>query len=138
MARPRFRRPRRLTALALAGSLLGGCSEVPLSQEPVAGAPLSLWLAGTGVASYVVLQRGLFDTIYSLVTGKDCSLLNIERAGEYCRSEPVAQPIAFCTRSLGDVDCWTVANPYGPQRAVTDTPSPPVARRPVRWNLSPF
>jgi hypothetical protein len=138
MARPAPRRSRRLAALALAGSLLAGCTDPPLLQETIAGAPLSLWAAGTGVASYAVLQRGVFDTIYSLVTGKDCSVLNIERRGEYCRSEPVAEPIAFCTRTIGAVDCWTVANPYGPQRAVTDIPSPPAARQPVRWNLSPF
>jgi hypothetical protein len=132
------RRSRRLAALALAASLVAGCTDPPLLQETIAGTPLSLWLAGTGVASYAVLQRGVFDAVYSVVTGKDCSVINIERRGEYCRSVAVAQPIAFCTRSLGDVDCWTVANPYGPQRPVTDIPPPPVARTPVRWNLSPF
>jgi hypothetical protein len=132
------RRSRRLAALALAASLVAGCTDPPLLQETIAGTPLSLWLAGTGVASYAVLQRGVFDAVYSVVTGKDCSVINIERRGEYCRSVAVAQPIAFCTRSLGDVDCWTVANPYGPQRPVTDIPPPPVARTPGRWNLSPF
>lgn len=131
------RRSRRLVALALSGTLVAGCEQPSVMQERIAGTPVSLWLAGAEVASFAVLQRGLLDTVYSLVTGKDCSVLNIERRGEYCRSAAVAQPVAFCTRTIGDVDCWTVANPYGPQRAVTDTPVAP-PRQPVRWGLSPF
>ncbi len=117
--------------------MLAGCSEPAVLQETIAGTPLSLWIAGASATSFVVAQRGLFDVAYSLVTGKDCSLVNIERRGEYCRSEAIAQPVAFCTRSLGDVDCWTVANPYGLQRPVTDIPVRP-ERRPARWSLSPF
>lgn len=132
------RRAHRLIALALSGSLAAGCTDPPLLQETIAGTPLSLWIAGAEITSFAVLQRGMFDAVYSLITGKDCSVINIERRGEYCRSAVVAQPVAFCTRSIGDVDCWTVANPYGPQRPVTDIPPPPVARTPVRWNLSPF
>ncbi len=117
--------------------MLSGCSEPPVLQETIAGTPVSLWIAGASITSFAVAQRGLFDIAYSLVTGKDCSVINIERRGEYCRSEAVAQPVAFCTRSLGDVDCWTVANPYGPQRPTTDMPARP-ERRPSRWTLSPF
>lgn len=128
---------RRLPALAFAGALMAGCSSPPLLQERVIGAPVSLWTAGASVASFAVLQRGVFDVAYSLVTGKDCSVVNIERRGEYCRTDPVAAPVAFCTRSLGDVDCWTVAEPYGPQRQVADQPPAP-ERVPRRWSLSPF
>jgi len=124
-------RRRSLPALVLASGLLGGCGETPL------GAPLSLWAAGAEAGSLMVLQRGLFDTAYSLVTGKDCSVVNLERGGPYCRTEGVAEPVPFCTRSLGAVDCWTVAEPFGPQRPVTDMPMP--ARRvPARWSRSPF
>ncbi len=121
----------------LACSLLAGCSSAPVLQVRVLGAPVSLWLAGSSAASFIVLQRGLFDVAYSLVTGQDCSVLNIERRGEYCRSDPVSAPAPFCTRSLGDVDCWTVAEPYGPQRSVSDAPAAP-ERTPRRWSLTPF
>jgi len=124
-------------SLALAGGLLAGCSSPPLLQEKVLGAPVSLWAAGASVASFVVLQRGLVDVAYSIVTGKDCSVINIERRGEYCRTDPVTAPATFCTRSLGDVDCWLVAEPYGPQRQVSDTPPEP-ERTPRRLNLTPF
>ncbi|MCU0985899.1 MAG: hypothetical protein MUC89_13305 [Acetobacteraceae bacterium] len=123
--------------LALAGGLLAGCANEPLLQETVLGAPVSLWTAGASVASFAVLQRGLVDVAYSVVTGKDCSVIHIERRGEYCRTEPVAAPVPFCTRSLGDVDCWAVAEPYGPQRPVSDTPAR-AERTPRRWSLTPF
>jgi hypothetical protein len=121
----------------LAGSLLGGCSSAPVLSETVLGAPVSLWLAGGSVASFALLQRGLVDVAYSVVTGQDCSVLNIEKRGEYCRTDPVAGPAPFCTRSLGDVDCWSVAEPYGRQRAVTDIPVA-AERTPRRWSLTPF
>jgi hypothetical protein len=133
--------PRRIASsaisLALAGGLIAGCTSDPVLQETVLGTPVSLWVAGASAASFVVLQRGLFDVAYSVVTGKDCSVINIERRGEYCRTDPVAAPVAFCTRSLGDVDCWVVAEPYGPQRPVSDTPAP-AERTPRRWSLTPF
>lgn len=131
-------RPNRLASLALAAMLAGGCQEPSVLQERVAGAPVSLWLAGASVASFVVLQRGVFDAVYSLATGQDCSVLHLERRGEYCRSAAVAQPVPFCTRTIGQVDCWTVAEPYGPQRPVADIPPPPPARERLRWSLSPF
>ncbi len=130
-------RHRPLLALAAASGLLGACGGSPLLQETIAGAPLSLWLAGASVTSLAVLERGVVDAAYSAVTGKDCSLVHIERRGEYCRTEPAAMPVAFCTRSLADVDCWTVAQPYGPQQPVAATP-PQTGRVARRWSLSPF
>jgi hypothetical protein len=122
---------------ALAGGLLAGCSTPPVLREQVMGAPVSLWLAGASVASFVVAERGLFDIAYSVVTGQDCSVIHLERRGEYCRTDPVQAPAPFCTRSLGDVDCWTVAEPYGPQRGVPDTPAAQ-ERAARRWTLLPF
>jgi len=131
-------RARTLALLALAGGLAAACADSPVPRESLAGAPFSLWLAGTNVGSYVVFQRSVFDAVYSFVTGKDCSLVNLERRGEYCRSVAVASPEPFCVRTIGEVDCWTVANPYGPQRPVTDTPARPASREALRWSLSPF
>lgn len=97
----------------------------PGCQADVAGTPASLVVAGASVGSFVVLQRGLFDSVYSLLSGQDCSALHIERRGEYCRTREVAAPPPFCTRSLATVDCWTEVQPYGPQRPVGDTPARP-------------
>jgi len=115
----------RLVLLA-AALLAGACGST------IQGTPVSLVAAGAAVGSFVVLQRGPVDAVYSLVTGQDCSVLHLERRGEYCRSVEVPMETAFCTRSLGQVDCWTEVQPFGPQRAVADTPVRP-ASEPARW-----
>jgi hypothetical protein len=116
-------RARLLLLVLLAGA---GC------RSEIEGTPVSLIAAGTVVTSYAVLQRSPIDAVYSLVTGKDCSSLHLERRGEYCRTREVLTAPAFCTRSLATVDCWTETNPFGPQRAVADTPAAP-EREAVRW-----
>ncbi|MCE2761135.1 MAG: hypothetical protein LW713_08895 [Acetobacteraceae bacterium] len=98
--------------------LLTGCNGV---QAP--GAPLLAIPAVIEGASLVTMQRGVGDTVVSLVTGEDCSYVRLAKGQTYCASDPPppAQPI--CTRSLGKVDCWTtppVASP--PYRNVRDGP----------------
>ena len=107
--------PRPLCALLL---LLAGCNGV---QAP--GAPLLAIPSVIEGASLVTLQRGVGDTVVSLVTGQDCSYVRLAKGQTYCASDPPppAQPI--CTRSLGKVDCWTtppVATP--PYSNVRDGP----------------
>lgn len=54
-----------------------------------------------------VFQRTLPDLVYSGITGRDCSLVRLDRGESYCRPvdlPPAPQP--YCTRSLGGVDCW--------------------------------
>lgn len=108
-----FFRP--LCALLL---LLAGCNGV---QAP--GAPLLAVPAVIEGASLVTMQRGVGDTVVSLLTCEDCSYVRLAKGQTYCASDPPppAQPI--CTRSLGKVDCWTtppVATP--PYRNVRDGP----------------
>ncbi|WP_439576294.1 hypothetical protein [Elioraea sp.] len=109
----------RVRLLLLALLAAAGC------RSEVEGTPVSLIAAGTVVTSYAVLQRSPIDAIYSLVVGKDCSSLHLERRGEYCRTRAAVTPPPFCTRSLASVDCWTETQPYGPQRPVADTPVRP-------------
>jgi hypothetical protein len=72
------------------------------------------WVEPTGiaaaadVASIVVLHRGIFDTLFSTVSGRDCSIVYLDRGQSYCRTTDAPPlPPAYCTRSLGTVDCWT-------------------------------
>jgi hypothetical protein len=79
--------------------LLTGCGATP---ETLGAAAL-----GAGVASIAIMQRSPVDAAYSAWTGKDCSVVRLDRGQTYCRPtepEPPAQP--FCTRSLGVADCW--------------------------------
>ena len=78
--------------------LLAGCDITPVG--------VATTVAGAGAGSIAIIQRSPADAIYSLATGKDCSVVRLDRGQTYCRPvepEPPAQP--FCTRSLG----WWIA-----------------------------
>jgi hypothetical protein len=113
--------------------LLTGCESVGAPGAPLLAIPAAI----EGV-SLVTLQRGVGDTAVSLVTGEDCSYVRLARGQTYCASNapPPAQPL--CTRSLGQVDCWTtppVATPA--HRGVRDGPYELTAEqernRTARW-----
>jgi len=98
-------------------------------------------LAAADVASVVVFGRGIADIGVSAISGRDCSIVRLDRGLTYCapRDSP-PNPGPFCTRSLGVVDCWI--NPEAlpmPQRQVSDTPAPTAAQeqyRRARWPKS--
>jgi hypothetical protein len=79
--------------------LLAGCGpETPI----VAGA------AGVvAAASIPVFHRTPVDMVVSAVTGRDCSVVNLDKGEQYChpKERPPSEP-EFCTRSLGVPDCW--------------------------------
>ncbi len=59
------------------------------------------------LASVATFHRSTFDLAYSAVTGRDCSVVRLDRGQRYCKpkEEPPQNP-PYCTRSLGTVDCW--------------------------------
>lgn len=79
--------------------LLGGCGATP--GQWVAGG------LGVGIGSIAVMGRTPVDAVVSLFTGRDCSVVRLEKRQDYCRPEdPPPEEPPFCTRSLGRVDCW--------------------------------
>ncbi len=124
-------RPWRTPAAALALAVaLGGCT--PPATPAV--------LLGLGdLASVATFHRGLFDLAFSGTTGRDCSIVRLDRGQTYCREkEAPPAPPPYCTRSLGTVDCWAdpAAVPNLP-REVADGPrtlTPAQERqRTARW-----
>jgi hypothetical protein len=108
-----FFRP--LCALLL---LLAGCGSAGAPGAPLLAVPAAI----EGV-SLVTMQRGVGDTVVSLLTGEDCSYVRLAKGQTYCASDPPPPVQPICTRSLGKVDCWTtppVATP--PYRNVRDGP----------------
>ncbi len=96
--------------------LLAGCGGTP--EQILTG------VGALGVGSIAVMQRSPFDAAYSIVAGKDCSVVRLEQGKSYCRPvEPPPQPQPYCTRSLAVVDCWR------DPAALPDAP-PPVAAGP--------
>jgi hypothetical protein len=77
------------------------------------------------VGTVATIQRSPGDAVYSLVTGRDCSVVRLDEGKSYCRPvEPLPEPPAYCTRSLGSVDCWQdPATVPGDLRGVADGPA---------------
>ncbi|WP_428487828.1 hypothetical protein [Rhodopila sp.] len=60
------------------------------------------------VGTVPVIGRSPFDAVYSLATGRDCSVVRLDQGKSYCRPiDPPPESPAFCTRSLGTVNCWS-------------------------------
>ncbi len=105
----------RILAPMLALSLSGCGAEI-------AGAPVAGILVAAELGSIMVLDRGLGDVAVSLATGRDCSVVRLARQETYCAApEEAPAPPPVCTRSLGRVDCWTVAPAaWPPHRGLAD------------------
>ena len=114
--------------LAAAVGPLGGC--VAGTVVPVGA------LGGLEIAAF---HRSIPDLAYSAVTGRDCSVVRLDRGESYCR--PIAPPVPpqpYCTRSLGTVDCWA-------DGAAMANQAPQVAQGPVKltaeqewWRTAPW
>ena len=83
----------------LALLLLTGCGITP-EQAATVG------VAGA-VGSIAIIQRSPLDAVYSIVSGRDCSIVRLDAGKSYCKPiEPPPEQQPYCTRSLGVVDCW--------------------------------
>lgn len=105
--------PMRATLPFLALLALPGCDTASLA---VAGA--------ASVASVTLVGRGVPDILVSGLSGRDCSIVRIDRGLSYCAPvDAPPGPPAYCTRSLGQVDCWVTRPASTPmQRGVVDGP----------------
>jgi len=107
--------PCSLCALLL---LLAGCGSAGAPGAPLLAIPAAI----EGV-SLVTMQRGVGDTVVSLLTGEDCSYVRLAKGQTYCASDPPPPVQPICTRSVGMVDCWTTPRVATPAyRNVRDGP----------------
>jgi len=78
------------------GLLLGGCQAL---------APVAV----VGGATVAAIGRSPVDVLASYATGRDCSIVRLDRRESYCApTEPPPRAEPFCTMSLGRADCWIV------------------------------
>jgi hypothetical protein len=95
--------------------------------------------AGATIVSVATIQRTPLDAVYSWWSGRDCSAVRWDQGKSYCRPvEPEPPPPAFCTRSLGTVNCWKDPDKFrGHPVGVADGPagltSEQEADRTRRW-----
>jgi len=97
----------------------------------LSGCDSTAFLATTAVsaASFAATEKLPLDHVATWVTGEDCSSLEMERTGKYCRTEEeiaadelakqpeIAMPV-FCYRTLGDADCYADPEPGQDERLV--------------------
>ena len=110
---------RRITAATLL-LLLTGCGSFPVPVVAAGAADLT---------AVTVFHRDIVDLVVSSVSGRDCSIVRLDRGQSYCRPlDPPAEPPPYCTRTLGLAECW--ATPLmlpNPPRGLADGP----------WALTP-
>jgi len=125
-------RPARLPLLLLLCALAPACDKASAVTGVGVGAAVTL-------GSVAVLGRTPADAVVSLATGRDCSVVRLDRGEEYCRAEEAPpEPPIFCTRSRGGVDCWTAREgAVATQRPLADGPialtAAQEAHRTRRW-----
>ena len=115
--------------LPLSLLLLPGC-------DPVTAVGVT---SAVTVGSVAVIGRTPPDALVSLVTGRDCSVVRLDRGLSYCASQeppPAAPP--YCTRSIGKVDCWrqpplAIPMPQGLADGPTTLTPAQEANRTRRW-----
>ena len=118
-----------LLLFALAGPVLvSGCAALGIT-------------AAVEAASVTVLGRDVLDIGVSAVTGRDCSLVRLDRQLPYCAPrEHTPAPPPFCTKTLGLPECWAdPASFVTLPRQLADSPSltPEQARQTAsRWPKS--
>jgi len=80
-------------------------------------------------------KKSLVDHAVSAARGEDCSIVQLEREGYYCKENIVVdRSNLYCTKTLGDVECHNLPDPY--RNADTALASPPpnrVVRRDQGW-----
>ncbi len=116
-----------MRALVLLPLLVVSCAD----PSPVAG------LVALDLASVMVFGRGVTDIGVSAVSGRDCSIVRLDRGQTYCTPVAVREADAYCTPTLGRVDCWTSpALLPRPTQGVADTPPASAGQeryRAARW-----
>lgn len=99
--------------------------------------------AAAETGSVIVFGRGVADIGVSAVTGRDCSIVRLDKGQTYCATrDPKPRPQPYCTPTLGTVTCWEDPGLLPrPQQEVADTPPPTpdqLRYRAARWPKSLF
>jgi hypothetical protein len=99
---------------------------LPLALLALTGCDAASLTAGAAVnlASVTLIGRSVPDIVISGLSGRDCSIVRVDRGLSYCAAEqPAPGPPPYCTPSLGRVDCWVTRPASIPmQRGVVDGP----------------
>lgn len=105
-------------AIAAAGPVmaLAGCTS-----------PLGLAAAGADVVTLNATKKTIGDHLVSAATGRDCSIISFEQTGDYCPDKVVIdRSRIYCYRTLADVDCHHIPDPYRNGNTALASPPPDI------------
>ncbi|PWC33789.1 hypothetical protein [Azospirillum sp. TSO35-2] len=106
-------------AVSLGALALGGCTS-----------PLGLAAAGADVVTLNATRKTIGDHVVSSATGRDCSIISFTETGDYCPDKVVVdRSKVYCFRTLADVECHHIPDPY--RNGTASLASPPPDIRPV-------
>ncbi len=115
---------RRLIRLAACAALiaapLAGCTPTPLGGA----------LVGADIVTLNATKKTVGDHLVSAATGRDCSVISFEKTGDYCPDKVVVdRSRVYCYRTLADVECHHIPDPY--RNGNTALASPPPDIKPI-------
>lgn len=100
---------------------------VPAMALPGCTSPLGLAAAGADVVTLNATKKTIGDHIVSAATGRDCSILSFEKDGDYCPDKvEVDRSRLYCYRTLADVECHHIPDPYRNGNTALASPPPDV------------
>ncbi|WP_255542573.1 hypothetical protein [Azospirillum sp. INR13] len=111
-------------AIAVAGPVvaLAGCTS-----------PLGLAVAGADVVTLNATKKTIGDHLVSAATGRDCSIISFEQSGDYCPDKvEVDRSRVYCYRTLADVECHHIPDPYRNGNTALASPPPDIRTVPRR------
>lgn len=107
-------------SLAIPMMALAGCTS-----------PLGLAAAGADVVTLNATKKTIGDHIVSAATGRDCSILSFEKDGDYCPDKvEVDRSRLYCYRTLADVECHHIPDPYRNGNTALASPPPDIRTLP--------
>jgi len=120
---PVWRIAARISVLSILAVTASACSDGDLG---LANPASRLFILDS--ASVIVTDKTLADHVTSYKLGKDCSTVRTEQGRTYCRDdEPNPIPNQHCYKTLGDVMCYTVADPNrNPDARLDNLQQPPL------------
>lgn len=103
-----------LAVLSLVGPL-AACSSPP---------PLVPTVLAADIITLNATRKTIGDHIVSAATGRDCSVISFTETGDYCPDKVVVDRTkVYCYRTLADVECHHIPDPY--RNGYTALASPP-------------
>ena len=82
--------------------------------------------------SVIISDKTATDHFASYASGKDCSSVRSELGKTYCKEdESEYTPTVYCYRTLGDITCYNLADPYNTKARIVgdnDHNLPPLKR----------